>query len=535
MGMDIKYGINDAYTLDMTLIPDFGQVQSDNQVLNLSPFEVRFNENRAFFTEGIEMFDKSGIFYSRRVGNNQQLYNATKISGRGDNGLGIGVFNAVAAEKSTTVFDIDSDKEVKQIEMPLTNFNIVVFDQDIKNNGSFSLTNTSVLRKGEDFHNANVTAATYNLKNKKQTYGVSGKVAYSQLINKQSDNVNGMDARISLERLSGSIIGGITYNEVSKDYNHNDLGFFRFGNFRELSFYLVRRDFDGFGAFNRFNVWLNGNYERNIIPDAFVSARANTGFYLQTKSFLGLNGWMNLRTKRNDFYEPRVEGRHFEQPSSINGGFWIGTDHRKKMRFNTWIEYTGFGQDSGWHEYGAGPSVTYRFSDKLNLSFGAHIWNQNNAQGFANIQDDNVIIGQRDVRTVSNNLTISYTFNQKMGINMNTRHYWSKVKYNDYSVLTEQGRLSSSDYNDFHDLSFTAFTIDMDYRWRFAPGSEIAVVWKNNISGVFQDQQADFGRLKYTDGVSRLGALPQSNSLSIRFSYYLDYNDNIKGLFKKGA
>ncbi len=67
-GMDIKYGINDAFTLDMTLIPDFGEARSDNQVLNLSPFEVRFDENLAFFTEGAELFNKGGLFYSRRIG-----------------------------------------------------------------------------------------------------------------------------------------------------------------------------------------------------------------------------------------------------------------------------------------------------------------------------------------------------------------------------------------------------------------------------------------------------------------------------------
>lgn len=48
-GMDVKYGINQAFTLDMTLVPDFGQVQSDNQVLNLTPFEVQFNEKRFCF------------------------------------------------------------------------------------------------------------------------------------------------------------------------------------------------------------------------------------------------------------------------------------------------------------------------------------------------------------------------------------------------------------------------------------------------------------------------------------------------------
>ena len=66
--MDLKYGLNEAFTLDMTLIPDFGQVQSDNQVLNTTPFEVKFNEFRQFFTEGTEIYNKSELFYSRRIG-----------------------------------------------------------------------------------------------------------------------------------------------------------------------------------------------------------------------------------------------------------------------------------------------------------------------------------------------------------------------------------------------------------------------------------------------------------------------------------
>ena len=67
-GMDVKYGINESFTLDATLIPDFGQVVSDNVVNNLTPYEVKFQENRQFFTEGTELFNKSGLFYSRRVG-----------------------------------------------------------------------------------------------------------------------------------------------------------------------------------------------------------------------------------------------------------------------------------------------------------------------------------------------------------------------------------------------------------------------------------------------------------------------------------
>jgi len=67
-GADIKYGINESFTLDMTLIPDFGQTRSDDQVLNISPFEVQFDENRGFFLEGTELFNIDGLFYSRRIG-----------------------------------------------------------------------------------------------------------------------------------------------------------------------------------------------------------------------------------------------------------------------------------------------------------------------------------------------------------------------------------------------------------------------------------------------------------------------------------
>jgi hypothetical protein len=66
--MDVKWGINESFTMDATLVPDFGQVISDNTILNLSPYEVRFQENRPFFTEGTELFNKAGLFYSRRIG-----------------------------------------------------------------------------------------------------------------------------------------------------------------------------------------------------------------------------------------------------------------------------------------------------------------------------------------------------------------------------------------------------------------------------------------------------------------------------------
>ncbi|HNX88455.1 MAG TPA: DUF5916 domain-containing protein, partial [Paludibacteraceae bacterium] len=67
-GADLKYGISQSFTLDMTLIPDFGQVQSDYKIYNFTPFEIQYDEKRQFFTEGTELFSKGGVFYSRRIG-----------------------------------------------------------------------------------------------------------------------------------------------------------------------------------------------------------------------------------------------------------------------------------------------------------------------------------------------------------------------------------------------------------------------------------------------------------------------------------
>lgn len=110
LGLDVKYGISENFTLDATVIPDFSQTGFDNLELNLGPFEQTYSEQRQFFTEGIDLFSKGNLFFSRRVGsqptgtvslneneeliefpNSVKVLNAIKVSGRTRKGLGIGV------------------------------------------------------------------------------------------------------------------------------------------------------------------------------------------------------------------------------------------------------------------------------------------------------------------------------------------------------------------------------------------------------------------------------------------------------------
>jgi len=235
-GMDIKYGINEAFTLDMTLIPDFGEARSDEQVLNLSPFEVRFDENRQFFTEGIELFDKIGVFYSRRVGGTPlnygrvdgqldsleiietnptktRLLNATKVSGRLESGLGIGIFNAVEGNSFAEVRNTETN-QIRTINTgPLTNYNVLVFNQNLKNNSSATLINTNVMRAGADY-DANVTGTEINLNNKKNTYriGMSGAASVKFYPDR---NDTGHTWGFSGGKTAGNLSWSLGYNEES--------------------------------------------------------------------------------------------------------------------------------------------------------------------------------------------------------------------------------------------------------------------------------------------------------------------------------
>ena len=189
-GLDIKYGLSDSFTLDATLIPDFGQTGFDNVSLNLGPFEQVFNEQRQFFIEGTELFNKAGLFFSRRIGNTPtnffsvddnlgadeelidnpdavKMLNAVKISGRTKKGLGIGFFNAITERTEATIRDNVTGDIRMEVTEPFANYSVLVVDQVFNQNSSVTLTNTNVTRDGSGFRAANVTGIVADLVNKK--------------------------------------------------------------------------------------------------------------------------------------------------------------------------------------------------------------------------------------------------------------------------------------------------------------------------------------------------------------------------------
>jgi hypothetical protein len=166
---------------------------------------VKYVDNRPFFTEGTELFNKGNLFYSKRIGvypvlvhsadenlgsneevlknpQESKLINAFKFPEGRRRGLGVGFLNAITNTRYATIEDTLSHETRKSLVDPLTNYTIFVLDQTLKHNSSISFVNTSVLRSGSEY-DANVSAALFDFNDKSNTWNVGGKVALSNLIN----------------------------------------------------------------------------------------------------------------------------------------------------------------------------------------------------------------------------------------------------------------------------------------------------------------------------------------------------------------
>ncbi len=128
-GLDLKYGVTQSLTLDATVNPDFGQVEADPSVLNLSAFEIRFEERRPFFQEGVNLFrcggPCEGIFYTRRIGRAPQLgflagaqnagrvphqstiLGAAKLTGRVTDNISVGFVEAVTQREEVAGITVE--------------------------------------------------------------------------------------------------------------------------------------------------------------------------------------------------------------------------------------------------------------------------------------------------------------------------------------------------------------------------------------------------------------------------------------------
>ncbi|MEZ5045469.1 MAG: DUF5916 domain-containing protein [Chitinophagaceae bacterium] len=548
-GMDIKYGLSESFTLDLTLIPDFSQVISDNLVRNLSPFEQLLNENRPFFTEGTELFNKADMFYSRRIGarpssfyevqaqyadtslynieknpNITSLINSVKISGRNKNKLGIGFFNALAAPMHAKIFN----KQTQQREFieteALSNYNVFVLDQSFKGQSYINFTNTLKLSK-QNIYNANVSGLQWfqYLDNEKYLIKFVNKLSQQ---GKQFEK-RGTYTEIQLSKVYGNTTYSLNALQFSPSFNQSSMGLQYDYNHSIQTLSYNHRNFKP--RSKKLQLTRQGAsifFTENIVPFQLKQIQANVYYFWLLKNFYDITIGIESQPKTPlDFYQLRFFNKKmFQYPylyAYLNGS----TDSRKKLFYAYYIGY-GQSNEKNTEYFNTDQSIRYQFSRKIDLTISGALKRDNNNIGFA-FYDQNInepIVGRRDVFEYSGEISLKYNISPDINFSGRFRHYNSFISYNSFHTVENNGqwRNTKIDYKNGYDENFNLQNIDLFFNWIFKPGSRIVISYKQWLNDYYILNN-EVGNT-YFKNVYQIIKKPKSFELSFRVIYFLDYN-----------
>ncbi|HOW30693.1 MAG TPA: DUF5916 domain-containing protein [Bacteroidales bacterium] len=548
-GTDLKYGINESYTIDMTLLPDFSQVQSDNKIKNLSAFETVYSEQRPFFREAVDLFNKGDIFYSRRIGKTpayfynatdmagegyeltrnpvqQHLLNAFKVSGRGKKGLALGFLNAVTGNTYAEAKNAATGEKKRILTDAATNYNVVVFDQALPYNSDLYLVNTNVIR-GKGFRDANVTAAGIQLNDRKNVYLLNLNGGVSQLfepdtIRHKTEISAGYKYYAGVSKVNGHLQWMALHGKMDKGFDANDLGTTLYNNYTinmaQVSYSLYEPWWKLRDWHNELTLENTNNAQSGLMQATSLEFNS----FSTLMNYLTL--WCGLEYKfanGHDYYEARLPDRYFIQPSSIQANIGFSSDYRNPFALDGSAAITSARQGSTLgYMFELEPIA--RINNHLLLNYSFTYEKMSNEIGFATlINNTGIIFGKRDVLTLENKLSGRYMIRNNMSLNLVARHYWSQGVYSNYYTLGADGLLTQNqEYIDNNNFTFNAFNIDFSFLWLFKPGCRVNITWKNTILTESNETNSN-----YIENFGRIFDDRQQNNLTFKIIYYLDYQN----------
>lgn len=545
-GMDLKYGINESFTLDATLVPDFGQVISDNVVNNLTPYEVRFDEYRPFFTEGTEIFDKSGLFYSRRIGatpsgawavdtlpvsdpnieiirnpGRTQLYNGIKLSGRTPKKLGIGFFNTVGAPMYAVIRDRTTGERARIQTEELTNYNIIVVDQALKGRSYVTLTNTNVIRSGAA-RDANVTGVDFSFYDKGNTYNFKGYGHYSKVFDAHS--YDGYNTSFRFGKVSGKL--RFHYQNIiqSVDYDPRDLGFLQNANQHTNTFSVGYHELTPTKHFLSNVYTLTMEYRRLYKPDKFNDFSVTASGFWYFKNFWDVRLVAGYLPDQHDYY---VTGRPFtrfaRRPKYGYLNLVGSTDSRRRLFVSLDLLGSNFFDNPEKDYFIITAGVRYRFSNKLTVELSHRYEAETDyITNYGRTPGGEPVIAFVDFKDVTSIVSGIYNFTPRINLTLRVRHYWSHVPVKRTAQLDENGLpISVTPLSGVTD-NINFFNADAFLTWDFRYGSRLIFGYKNWLG----DNQMLNGNANnaYLRNLGKTFSLRHGNEVTARFIYFLDYN-----------
>ena len=429
-GLDLKYGLPSGLTLTATANPDFGQVEVDPAVVNLSAYETFFPEKRPFFVEGANMFNigsinggpsygSQQIFYSRRIGRSPQRFpnglfvdapDATTILGAGKltgkvGAWSVGLLNAVTAKEEARVLDAASVRSTTAVE-PLSNYFVGRVSRDFRaGNTILSFGGTAVNRDLGDTvfksllrSSADVGSLDFEHRWANKQWSLTGALSESRIngsrpvirsaqlssaryyqrpdadylgVDTTANSLTGTSVKLGLNR-SGTWSFSATAKDLSPGFEVNDLGFMGRVDYRNIGSGASYNNQEPGKLFRSYSLFAGTNHAWNHAGDKIW-----TSFFNQvTLNFTNL--W-NLYTGGE--YDPSAiddrltrGGPRGRQPTKY--GWWteIITDLRKTVSYDVYGDYYGDVDHGYSKDLSVGVTVRPSSSINVNVSPGLSLY-----------------------------------------------------------------------------------------------------------------------------------------------------------------
>ena len=507
-GGDIKVGITPNVTLDATVNPDFGQVEADPSVVNLTAFETFFSERRPFFVEGTGLYrfelncyivvdcsTNEGLFYSRRIGRSPALRGlygdastpsstaiaaATKLTGRTRNGLSFGLLDALTPEVNGTP---DPVSFVKRTAEPLTNFGVLRAQQDYRGGeGGVSTIATAVNRSVDQWTDpfmhsaAYATGATFRNRFSNHRYELAGQFAASRVtgtpaaiartqlnsvhyFQQPGDKLEVDSTRTSLSGYEGQLKfgkygGGITRFEssvvrLSPGFDVNDLGYLRRADLMDWSTWAALSYQNATKVYRWLQVngnhWETWNTSGTRLENA-MNFNGHMGLLNNWNVHLGgtLGHLTASYCDRCTRGGPAIRGSRGFYPW---GG--VNTDSRRIVSGGMWVNlwYTDEGKSYG---RSLSPYMNFRLSPQFQMELGTGFSNDhNNTQWYGNFTDalgtTHYSFAHLEQRTTSMSVRLNYTATPNLTFEMYGQPFSARGTYSDVREISATPGANSYD------------------------------------------------------------------------------------------
>ncbi len=540
-GLDFKYSLSNNFLLDATINPDFGQVEADPAVLNLSTFETFYPEKRPFFIEGTHIIRFTtfgddfgpGMFYSRRIGRALSasevsvptkgriidmpqattILGAAKISGKTNGGTSIGVIQAFTKEERAFVAD-SAGTTFEQVVEPFAHYNIVRLRQDVLDNSVVGLILTTTAK--DKRYPAITTGGDWNLKFDSNTYQLDGFFGLSYTKNFVSDRGLGSAGKLAFSRIADAHwLWSVSSDFTSKEYNINDVGFFRRPN-----------DYGFVGVFT-YKEDAPAQLVRNYSVQMFFHERENFDWVNLIRqaqlngSALSTNYWtfnaaVSVDVGRYDDRETRGNGL-YARPDVYNANISVLTDGRKDVNGSLSIR-TVWDNDQrfGWGstvgvEVKPASWMEYQLEAGYNGVRNQRAWIANEASGGSTMS----IFGSRSTHEVNFTLRSTITFTPDLTLQFYGQVFLAKGHYENFRRLIGTTDFVQHNFAGNPDFNSQTLNTNLVLRWEYVPGSTLFFVW----SQVRRGGSGDYFR-SFADDFGDTFRIRPSNVLLLKVSYW---------------